>query len=129
MTTRPKHILMVEDDEEIGGYFKEELEAEGFRVHVETNGLPALVYAAEHTVDLAILDLNLPDLSGHEVCRELRRLYRPWTIPIVMLTGLSRPKDKLEGFASGSDVYLTKPIQSRELVRTVAGLLDQGQAA
>jgi two-component system KDP operon response regulator KdpE len=125
-----KNILMVEDDPEIGRYFKNGLEAHGFRVHVETHGAKALTYAADHPPDLAVLDLNLPDMIGHDVCLELRRLCRPWIIPIVMLTGAARPTDKLRAFASGSDVYLIKPIDVAELVRTVRDLLsDNSQAA
>lgn len=124
-----KHILIVDDSLEIGELLKERLMVEGFEVHVETHGSPALLYASEHMPDLAILDLNLPDMSGYDVCRELRRLSRPWTVPVVMLTGMARPSDKLKGFASGSDVYLTKPVDTNDLIRTVAGLLDDQRAA
>jgi DNA-binding response OmpR family regulator len=124
-----KRILILEDDEDIGRAIKVHLEAQGFEVHHETLGEKAILYAAEHHPDLAILDLRLPDISGYEVCRELRRLYRPWTIPVVMLTGMARPLDKVKGFGSGSDAYLTKPCDLRELSRTVKALLDETLAA
>jgi len=124
-----KRILILEDDEDIGRSLKRHLEAQGFEVHHETLGEKAILYAAEHHPDLAILDLRLPDISGYEVCRQIRRLYRPWTIPVVMLTGMARPIDKVRGFGSGSDVYLTKPCDLTELSRTVAALLDESLAA
>jgi DNA-binding response OmpR family regulator len=126
---RRKHILLLEDDEDIGRSLKIHLEAQGFDVHHETLGERAILYAAEHHPDLAILDLRLPDISGYEVCRQIRRLNRPWTIPVVMLTGMDRPIDQLRGFGSGSDVYLTKPCDLVELSRTVAQLLTERLAA
>lgn len=121
--------MIVEDEEALARYLKRHLEAQGYEVCTETHGAKALLYAAENPPDLAILDLRLPDLSGYEVCRELRRICRPWTIPIVMLTAMSDPMDKARGFASGSDVYLTKPCDPEEVSRTVAALLEQNMAA
>lgn len=128
-TTTRKRIMIVEDEEALARYLKRHLEAQGYEVYTETHGAKALLYAAENPPDLAILDLRLPDLSGYEVCRELRRLCRPWTIPIVMLTAMGDPMDKARGFASGSDVYLTKPCDPEEVSRTVAALLEQSMAA
>ena len=127
--TMRKRILIVEDEETLARYLKRHLESQGFEVHTETHGAKALLYAAEYRPDLAILDLMLPDMSGYDVCRELRRLYRPWKIPILMLTAMAEPIDKARGFGSGSDAYLTKPCDREEVSRAVVALLEDELAA
>jgi two-component system, OmpR family, phosphate regulon response regulator PhoB len=121
---RPR-ILIVEDDEALANLVRSHLERAGYDVHVEHRGKPALVFAAEHRADLVILDLVLPDLSGYEVCLELRRLYHPWILPVMMLTALSQPKDKLLGFSHGAEAYLMKPVATSELLSTVEGMLSR----
>jgi len=120
-----KRILIVEDEEALARFLQLELESQGFEVRTAERGAPALRDAADHRPDLAILDLRLPDMSGYDVCRELRRLCSPWPIPIVMFTAMGRPIDRLRGFSSGADVYLTKPCDLAELGRTVSGLLEE----
>ena len=123
--TSPKRILVVEDDELLADNLKRRLELEHFVVETESSGARALSYAAEHRPDLVILDLKLPDINGYEVCRELRKLYHPWIVPILMLTGMDKPIDQLRGFAHGADVYMTKPYEPAELLKTVNLLLGQ----
>lgn len=118
-------ILVVEDDEALARLVKTHLEKAGHDVHVENKGKPALVFATEHRTDLVILDLMLPDMSGYDVCVELRRVYHPWILPIVMLTALNKPKDQLLGFGHGAEAYLTKPVQTIELLGTVAVMLQR----
>ncbi len=125
---RQKHILVLEDEEALGRLLKSQLEATGFDVHTETHGRAALAYAAEHRLDLAILDVNLPDLNGYHVARELRKLYHPWVVPIVMLTINDKPMDQLRGFAHGADAYLTKPFQVNELFEVVGMLAGSSSA-
>lgn len=122
---RQKSILMVEDEEALAKLVKAELEAAGFEVVVKGCGKAALGYAAERQIDLAILDVNLPDINGYQVARELRRLHHPWALPILMLTVRDKPIDQLRGFAHGADAYLTKPFHPRELVETVAMLCGE----
>ena len=114
-----KQILVVEDDQPLAHLLKLQLESRGYGVHTETHGSNALSYAAEHPIDLAILDLKLPDLNGYEVCKQLRRIYRTWELPIVMFTALSEAADQLRGFAHGADAYLTKPCEPEDLLKTV----------
>ena len=121
---RPR-ILVVEDDQALARQVQGVLDRAGYDAHVEHEGKAALVYASEHDTDLVILDLVLPDMSGHEVCQELRRLYHPWILPVVMLTALSHPKDKLLGFHHGADVYLTKPVATSEFLSTVEAVLGR----
>jgi DNA-binding response OmpR family regulator len=118
-------ILVVEEKQGLAGVLKGNLERAGHEVHVESEGKRALVFAAEHRTDLVVLDIALPDMSGCEVCLELRRLYRPWILPVVMLTASDEPKHHLLGFRHGADANLTKPVHSSDLVGTVAEMLHR----
>ena len=64
-------------------------------------------------------------MSGYEVCLELRRLYHPWILPVVMLTALNQPKNKLLGFSHGAEAYLTKPVPTSELLSTIEAMLSR----
>ena len=118
-------ILVVEDDQALARQLVRHLEGAGFEVHAEHAGRTALVHAAEHRADLVLLDVMLPDMSGYDVCVELRRIYHPWILPVLMLTGLEGPKNQLKGFGSGADAYLTKPVGAAELVGAVRTMLDR----
>ncbi|PIQ84298.1 MAG: hypothetical protein COV75_02965 [Candidatus Omnitrophica bacterium CG11_big_fil_rev_8_21_14_0_20_63_9] len=121
----PKEILLIEDDLSLAELIRLRLSSAGFQVHLAGEGQPGLKQAAEHRPDLVILDLMLPDMSGYDVCRELRRMYHRWQLPILMLTALGRPVDELRGFAHGADAYLTKPYEPDELLSTIATLLSE----
>ncbi len=126
-----KNILVVEDDKTVSRALKLRLESGGYSVYTESSGKAAVSFAAEHPLDLVILDLKLPDLDGFEVCTRIRRLHGPW-LPILMLTGMDQPADRLKGFARGADAYLTKPYRSPELLKTVEALLsgrESGESA
>ena len=123
--THQKRILIVEDDESVAIMVKTRLESEGFEAHAAASGAVALVYAAERRPDLVILDVKLPDIGGYQVARELRKIYHPWDVPILMLTGMDRPVDELRGFAYGADAYLTKPYDATEWLKTIAVLLGE----
>ncbi len=122
--SRPR-ILVVEDEEALTRLLRSHLERAGYDVHVEHKGKPALVFAAEHRTDLVVLDIMLPDMSGYDVCVEMRRLYHPWILPVVMLTALNQPKHQLLGFSHGAHAYLTKPVQTIELLGTIAVMLHR----
>ena len=121
---RRKRILIVEDDEHMGDILKMQLESNGFEAQVERDGMSAVKYASTHRLDLVILDLRLPDISGFQVCKELRKVYHPWVLPILMLTAMAEPFDQLRGFAHGADAYLIKPHEPKELLKTVDLLLE-----
>ena len=125
MTSARKHVLIVEDEESLARMIGWQLESAGYEVRTEVRGKDGLAYAAEHRPDLVILDLRLPDLHGYDVCRELRKLYNPWAVPILMLTAMDKPIDQLRGFAYGADAYLTKPYEENELLKTVTLLLGE----
>lgn len=124
-----QRILIVEDEELIANVLKRCLESEGFRAHIELSGESALSYAAEHRPDLVLLDLQLPDLHGYEVCKALRALYHAWTLPIIMLTGMDAPLDRLRGYAYGADAYLTKPFEPPALLPMITLLLGKAAEA
>ena len=124
---KKKRILVVEDEEDMADLVTARLESNGFEVHAAASGKTALTYAAEHRPDLVILDLQLPDIHGYQVCQELRRIYHPWDVPILMLTVMSQPVDQLRGFAHGAEAYLTKPFDPPELLKTVKLLLGRGE--
>lgn len=123
--TEGKRILVVEDDPSAARMVQLTLESSGYQAETVSSGGSALTYAAEHRPDLVVLDLRLPDMTGYEVARELRRIYHPWDVPILMLTAMDRPIDELRGFAHGADAYLTKPYESSDLLRIVALLLGE----
>ena len=125
MEQRQERILIVEDDRTLGCLLKSSVERVGYAVEIKSSGTEALAEVAEHRPDLVILDLKLPDMSGYDVCRALRRLYTRWDVPILILTGMDKPIDELRGFAHGADAYLTKPYELNELLKTIALLLGQ----
>ena len=109
---RRKRILVVEDDPDIRLLVSEVCKREGFEV-VEAGNGKAGIAAAAHQPDLVLLDWVLPDISGIDVCRELRR--QGLLAPIIMLTGRTSKVDIVVGLEVGADDYITKPFDSREL--------------
>ena len=117
-------VLVVEDEQDIAGLIKHALERSGdARVEIVSSGDAALRAVTEHAPELVILDLNLPVLSGTEVCRILRG--RPATagIPIIMLTARTSEADRVAGLDLGADDYVTKPFSLRELAARVRAVL------
>ena len=126
MSEQPrKRILVVEDEEKLARLLTVQLEMAGYEVHAVAYGREAVQYAAEHQPDLTLLDVRLPDIDGNEVCKELRRLYHSWVMPVLMVTALDQPIDQLRGFAHGADAYVTKPFEFSELMATVSMLLGE----
>lgn len=119
-----KRILVVEDDAPIAQMVQKRLECAGFAVHIEDTGCGGVQYAEAHHPDLVVLDLRLPDIHGYQVAHDIRARYAPAAVPILMLTALDQPMDKLRGYARGADAYLTKPYRSEELVQVIQRLLE-----
>lgn len=115
-------ILIVEDERAVARGLEYGLrEEEGFCVLWARNGRDALLQAGDADPDLIILDIRLPDMSGFDVCRELRA--RGHRQPILMLTARDEETDKVLGLELGADDYLTKPYSLRELISRVRALL------
>ena len=118
-----KHILIVEDDEDIRELVKFNLTREGWRVTEAESGEEAIRKAGAAVPDLVLLDLMLPGIDGLEVCRTLRAEPRTAGIPIVMLTAKSEESDVVAGLELGADDYLTKPFSPRVLVSHLRAVL------
>jgi len=114
-------ILIVEDEKEMARGLKDILEFEGYEVLTATNGREGLHLFARREPDCVILDLMLPDLSGYQICEEIRR--QQSRIPILMLTARAQDYDKIRGLEVGADDYMTKPFSVGELVARVRALL------
>jgi len=112
-----KHrVLIVEDEQDIAGLIKHTLERSGGAdAEIVGSGDAALKAVAARPPDLIILDLNLPVLSGAEVCRVLRSRSDARHLPIIMLTAKSSESDRVAGLELGADDYVTKPFSLREL--------------
>jgi two-component system response regulator PhoP len=114
-------ILLVEDDTGLQASLAEILREAGYAVDVSGDGIEGLFFGAEYPIDLAIIDLGLPGLSGLDLIRKLREQERRF--PILILTARSEWQDKVEGLESGADDYLTKPFHPEELKARVGALL------
>jgi DNA-binding response OmpR family regulator len=127
---RAPRVLVVEDEQDIAALIKHALERSGDgQVQIVSSGDVALRAVTENPPDLVILDLNLPVLSGTEVCRILRG--RPATagIPIIMLSARTGESDRVSGLDLGADDYVTKPFSLRELAARVRAVLRRQQTA
>jgi two-component system, OmpR family, alkaline phosphatase synthesis response regulator PhoP len=119
----PRRIALVEDDADIAYTIRLNLRKHGWQVDHFVSGLRALEALEEKPYDLVILDLNLPDVDGLAVARELRQHEETKRISILMLTARVEERDKLLGFDVGADDYLTKPFSMKELVARVSAHL------
>ena len=117
-------VLIVEDEHDIAGLIKRTLERTGeTEAEIVGSGDAALKAVADHSPDLIILDLNLPVLSGVEVCRILRARADARHLPIIILTARSGEDDRVGGLELGADDYVTKPFSLRELTARVRAVL------
>ncbi len=121
--TTSKHILVVEDEEHLATGIKYNLDAEGYRVTTVGDGPSALAFIKDgpQDVDLVILDLMLPGMSGYAVCEALRADGRH--MPILILSARTLSEDRTRGFDVGADQYLTKPFDLDEFLSRVKNLL------
>ena len=118
-----QRILLVDDEADILDVVAYNLEQAGYRVTAARDGRTAIAEAERAKPDLVVLDIMLPDLSGTEVCRALRRSEKTRAVPILMLTARSDEVDRVVGFEVGADDYVTKPFSPRELVLRVRAIL------
>lgn len=125
VATQRRRILIVDDEATVREVVGQYLELEGYHVLQAATGLEALQVASATPPDLVILDLTLPGIDGLEVCRRLRAAS---AVPILMLTARAEDADKLLGFDVGTDDYLTKPFNPRELVARVQAIMRRLEA-
>lgn len=121
--SRPTHVLVVEDEEALAQLLKYNLEKEGYRVSVASDGEEALVLADEDNPDLVLLDWMLPKSPGVEVARRLRARQETRNTPIVMLTARTEESDRIRGLDIGADDYVTKPFSMSELLARLRAVM------
>ena len=114
------NILVVDDEPEIADLVTVYLRGENFQVFPCGTGREALEVLGREKIDLAVLDVMLPDISGFSLCAEIRR---SWQFPILMLTAKTEDSDKITGLTVGADDYMTKPFSPLELVARVKAQL------
>jgi two-component system, OmpR family, alkaline phosphatase synthesis response regulator PhoP len=113
------HILVAEDDHDIAELISHYLKKAGWTAHVAPAGDQALAYIRNHPVDVVILDLMLPGMSGLDVCQALRADEATASVPIIMLTARAEEGDRVRGLELGADDYVAKPFSPNELVARV----------
>ena len=120
-------VAVIEDDADIAFTIRVNLEREGYTVSTYHNGHEGLVAVQQGGFDFLILDLNLPDLDGFTICRELRRDPATSKLPILMLTARISEADRIMGLELGADDYLVKPFSVRELLARINAILRRAK--
>ena len=121
------HILVVDDDKNTRRLLTAVLEAENYSVSTAENGKEALAVLDKTHVDLIVLDIMMPKMDGYELTTLLRETNND--LPILMLTAKQLPEDKHKGFQSGTDDYMTKPIDETEMLLRIKALLRRAKIA
>ena len=116
-------VLLVDDERDLLSLLDFNLRAAGFETLLATTGEQALSQVRRRVPDLVLLDLMLPDVSGTEVCRQIKSDPRTKHVPVVMLTAKGEEVDRVVGFEIGADDYVTKPFSVRELVLRLKAVL------
>jgi len=113
------HILVAEDDHDIAELISHYLKKAGWTTQVAAAGDQALAYIRNHPVDVVILDLMLPGMSGLDVCQALRADEATASVPVIMLTARAEESDRIRGLEMGADDYVAKPFSPNELVARI----------
>ena len=119
----PRRVVVVDDDDTVGPAIRDLLEPEGFTVESPGDGRAALPELIRDVPDLVILDINMPGMSGWELCAILRRQTATRTVPILFLTGRQELKDRITAMQFGGSDYLAKPFGAEDLRRKVRALV------
>lgn len=122
-------ILVVEDEEAISALLAYNLQKEGFTVATSADGDEAMMAVDEEKPDLVLLDWMLPNVSGIELCRQLRSRLETREIPVIMLTARGEEEDRVRGLRIGADDYVTKPFSMSELVARMRAVLRRAAPA
>jgi DNA-binding NarL/FixJ family response regulator len=118
-----KRLLIVDDEPNLLRAVAACLRAEGYEIDAVRSGEEALIHVAQTLPDLIVSDVRMPRMDGHALARQLRTNPRTDLIPIVFLTAKDETADRIDGFRSGVDAYLTKPFEPDELVAVIANIL------
>ncbi len=120
------NILIVDDDPQVAKTVAERLAQSGHACEVDGDGAQALDHAQQHNRDLIILDIMLPNVSGFEICRRIRRDSKLYKVPILMLSAMSSEEEIMHGLAQGADDFVAKPFDVNQLVQHIEALLRAG---
>jgi two-component system phosphate regulon response regulator PhoB len=121
---KKKRILAVDDDATALGALRQILVQRGYEVVTAGNGEEALQLLGSESVDLMILDVTMPGISGFELCREIRKKPETQNTPVIFLTAKGMLPDMVEGRNAGSDLYLVKPVLATKLINMVGMFLS-----
>ena len=121
------NVLVVEDDKNLRKLITTCLKRENYQTYEATNGMEALEILDKNYIDLMVTDIMMPEMDGYELTRELRNA--KYNIPILLITAKSTLSDKKEGFLSGADDYMVKPIDIEEMLLRIEVLLRRAQNA
>jgi len=124
---RKIHILLAEDDENLGTLLHTFLKNKGFETVLARNGKAAYEQFSQQRFDFCVLDVMMPEMDGFTLVKEIRETDKK--IPILFLTAKSMKEDKLQGFAIGADDYLTKPFSMEELLARITAILRRTESA
>lgn len=120
-----RNLLLIDDEPAIQTLVRLVMEGDGWKVLVAGEGTPGLALAREQHPDVILLDVALPDMSGLEVCRQLKADPNTASIPIAMLTAMAQETDRRAALSLGADDYVTKPWRPAALITRVSGLLEK----
>ncbi len=118
-----RRILLVEDEQKIADTLKLGLTEDGYYVETAYDGTIGWKLFQQNKYDLVILDINLPGITGYDLCKKIRN--RNTNVPVIMLTALGSLNDKIEGYDSGADDYIIKPFEFKELLMKIRVLLKR----
>lgn len=122
----PTHVLVVDDDADIRAFVRHALEREGMVVSVADSKQAMEVVLADDVIDILLLDVRLPDADGFDLLRDLRQTM---SLPVIMLTGMDTPTDRVLGLEFGADDYLGKPVDPKELAARVRNVLGRSRVS
>jgi DNA-binding response OmpR family regulator len=124
MNTAIPSILCVDDIEMVRNLLESVLVPSGYKVVLSESGKEALKIINQQKIDLVLLDVSMPELSGFEVCRKIKIDERHKNIPVILVTGETSKEDRLKGFEAGAEDFIEKPFSPAELLTRVKMLLD-----
>jgi len=119
-------ILIVEDESRVANLLKKQLEDSNFYVEIATDGYIGKELVEHQNYNLIVLDINIPLINGYELCKEIRKTNSQ--TPIIMLTALGTPDNKIIGFNAGADDYVTKPFDFRELLARINVFIKRSES-
>ncbi|MCL4272439.1 MAG: response regulator [Anaerolineales bacterium] len=128
MTSSQKTVMIIEDETDAAELFAEMMRVNGFRVIKMFSSAPAIPIIVQEKPDLILLDIMMPDISGLEVLRYMRRKPELAHIPVIVVSAKSMPSDIKNGIEAGASMYLTKPVGFQDLKQAVEKVINNHSA-